>query len=150
MRMTEATFEGGLTVPAWLNSFASAATEYIHGVDILSPLGCHCYHNRARDEYELTLFASRTQVVGGGKDGREVCCNLEIEIDGVTRLFDEPPKVGWQALPKGDEDQLGPHVAFEGLYMGQNIWLRILAKSPERYEHGRNFNVHSLKLEDLW
>ena len=81
--MTEATFEGGLTVPAWLNSFASAATEHIHGVDILSPLGCHCYHNRARDEYELTLFASRTQVVGGGKDGREVDCNLEVEIDGL-------------------------------------------------------------------
>ena len=65
MRMTEATFEGGLTVPAWLNSFASAAAAYIHGVDVLSPLGCHCYHNRARDEYELTVFASRTQVVAG-------------------------------------------------------------------------------------
>ena len=65
-------------------------------------------------------------------------------------LFDEPPQVGWQALPKGNEDQIGPHISFEGEYMGQAVWLRILSGSPERFDHGRNLDVHSLKLEDLW
>ncbi len=83
-------------------------------------------------------------------DGREVRCNLEVEVNAIAALFDEPPKIGWQALPKGNEDQIGPHIALEGLYMGQNVWLRILAESPDRYEHGRNLNVLTLQLEDLW
>lgn len=148
--MEETIFEGGIEVPTWLNGFASAVAEHIHGADILSPLGCHCYHNRARDEFELTVFASRTQVIGGRLDGTEVGCNFDVRIKDVMDLFDEPPRVGWQALPKGKDDQLGPHVAFEGTYMGQLVWLRILASSPERYEHGRNLNVHTLKIEDLW
>ncbi len=149
-RMEEITFEGGLTVPMWLNDFASTAAEHIHGVDVLSPLGCHCYHNKARDEFELTVFASRTQVVGGRLDGHEVSSSFDVNVGEIALLFDELPKIGWQALAKGTEDQLGPHVAFEGCYMGQAIWLRILSQPPDRFEHGRNLNVHTLKLEDLW
>lgn len=148
--MEETVFEGGVEVPTWLNSLASAAAEHIHGVDILSPLGCHSYHNQARDEFELTLFASRTQVVGGRLDGREVGSNFDVNIGAVMDLFDAPPKVGWQALAKGEEDQLGPHISFEGSYMGQAVWLRILGEAPERYEHGRHLNINTLKLEDLW
>ena len=150
MRMEEATFEGGVSVPAWLTSFATATTEHIYGVDILAPIGCHCYHNRARDEYELTMFAARTQVVGGRLDGRELGSQFEVELNEIADLFDSPPKIGWQAFPKGGEDQIGTHVAFQGEYMGQLVWLRILSEPPERYEHGRNLHVHKLKLEDLW
>jgi hypothetical protein len=148
--MEETAFEGGIAVPTWLNSLASAAAEHIHGVDILSPLGCHCYHNRARDEFELTVFASRTQIIGGHMDGQEVGSSFDVNLGDVMDLFDEPPRVGWQALAKGKEDQLGPHVSFEGTYMGQAVWLRILSQSPDRYEHGRNLNIHTLKLDDLW
>ena len=148
--MKDTIFESGVEVPTWLDGFASAAAEHIHGVDILSPLGCHCYHNQARNEFELTLFASRTQVVGGRLDGREIGCNFDVRINDVMDLFDEPPQVGWQALPKGNEDQIGPHISFEGEYMGQAVWLRILSGSPERFDHGRNLDVHSQKLEDLW
>ncbi len=148
--MEEIVFEGGVQVPTWLNSLASAAAEHIHGIDILSPIGCHSYHNQARDEFELTLFASQTQVIGGRLDGRNVPCGFDVNIGDVMDLFDEPPKVGWQALAKGKEDQIGPHIAFEGMYMGQLVWLRILGSAPQRYEHGRHLDTNSLKLEDLW
>ena len=81
--MKDTIFESGVEVPTWLDGFASAAAEHIHGVDILSPLGCHCYHNQARNEFELTLFASRTQVVGWRLDGREIGCNFDVRINEV-------------------------------------------------------------------
>ena len=55
------------TPPDWLNQLANAAAEEIEGLDVLAPLGCH-YHD-ADGVWEVTLFASLTEVVGGAKDG---------------------------------------------------------------------------------
>ena len=136
--------------PNWLKCFASLVSKCLRPTDVMAPIGCHYYHNHARDEWEVTLFVSRTQVVGGPLDGRAVISRFDVDLDELRMIFDTPPALRWQALRKGEADELGPHISSEGSFRDQLIWLRIVAAPPNRFDAGRVAHAYELKLEDTW
>lgn len=119
-------------------------------VDILAPIGCHCYHNRAIDQWELTLFASATETVGGQYDGRRTTSRFVLNLENILDNFDTVNKFHWQAHALGPLDDLGPHLSIEGTVDGHSVWLRVLASPPEEVDAGRTFEAYSLRLTDHW
>lgn len=136
--------------PSWLNKMANQVASLMYDVDVLAPIGCHFFHNSSRNEWEVTLFASSTEIVGGEWDGvlapSKFCFDI-LKLDGI---FDEVQALYWQALPVGFDDQLGPHISIEATYKTHQVWVRVLAESPEEYEPGRRVQTYELNLKEIW
>lgn len=136
--------------PEWLATLADTAAAEMAAAEAISPIGCHYYFNDATGQWEVTLFASRTEVVGGENDGSVWHTPFSVDLLGLMTIFDEVTNCYWQALPLGEGDDLGPHVAIEGRYADCSVWLRILATSPARFESGRYADMLALRLHDAW
>jgi hypothetical protein len=122
----------------------------LYPMDILSPIGCHFFYNKKNQQWEVSLFASATEIVGGEKDGIVNSSNFSADLKSIAGIFTEVHRLDWQALSNGSEDEVGPHISFEGNYEGHEVWLRILASAPKRFEAGRKVNVYECQLEDVW
>ena len=136
--------------PSWLSDMANHLASLMHDVDVLSPIGCHYFHNHHKDEWEVTVFASSTEVVGGEWDGYHTPSKFCFDILRAFEIFDEIKVVAWQALPVSYEDELGPHISIEGLVEGHKVWVRILSESPESIEPGRRIQAYKSDLEEIW
>jgi hypothetical protein len=117
---------------------------------VTAPVGCHFFHEHASDTWEVSLFVSRTEVLGGPADGKRVPAGLQINIMTVCEAFDSPPAIYWQAEKIAHDDELGNHLSFEGIARGQSIWLRILQEPPEWSGAGRVVHAADGRVELLW
>lgn len=134
--------------PPWLEELANAAAARLSPVDLLAPLGCHyCFVD---DQWEVTLFAANTEILGGRKDGALCSSKFSLNVFELFDLFEEVRGCQWQSLPLGSYDELGAHISLEGTYAGQGVWLRILASAPRRFRSGRLAHVHDHIWEEVW
>jgi len=70
-------------------------------------------------------------------------------VASVLKLFERISEIFWQALPTGNNDDLGCHLSVVGTVEGQSVWLRVTAEWPEEFEPGRDALVYrNLRLED--
>lgn len=136
--------------PSWLSRLSQQIAAEIAPVDLMSPIGCHYFHEPLADEWEITLFASSTEIVGGEFDGLSHASKFTVNIADVVKCFDTARRVHWQNLPIADDDELGPHLSVEGEFEGHDVWLRILATAPPQFSHGRRLSIYEMKIEDLW
>lgn len=137
-----------VTSPDWLTVFVDAITAHIHSYGLLSPLGCHVHY--VEDVWEITIFASRIEIVGGSHDGR--CCNPPFAVD-ICRLqetFSEIEAVFWQAQPLGLTDEIGAHLSIEGIYDQQRIRLRLTAAAPSQFDTGCRVHINRSQMEVTW
>jgi hypothetical protein len=134
--------------PTWLNEFAHRVVQHLHPVDVLSPLACH-YHQSA-DHWEVTVFASATEIVGGMLDGERRSSRLHVDLKGLIAEFDSIESCHWQTHLLDNTDELGAHVAIVGQHGNQSVWLRIPSESPERFGPGRRAEVHRRQWEEVW
>lgn len=134
--------------PEWLKELADAAARLMMPIDLLSPIGCHfcCIDGT----WEVSLFASNTQVVGGKLDGVLRASRFDLDLKAVLDLFSEVSRFSWQALALTRDDELGPHVSLDGTYAGNTVWLRILARPPKRFDPGRRAIVYEPAWEETW
>ncbi|MFK7777546.1 MAG: hypothetical protein QM501_05435 [Gimesia sp.] len=136
--------------PSWLNTMANHVASLMSDVDVLSPIGCHFFQNKSRDEWEVSLFASNTEIVGGEWDGVMAPSKFCFDILSLGSIFDEVHALNWQALPVDDDDQLGCHISIEATYKGHQVWVRVLAESPEEFEPGRRIQAYEFNLKEIW
>lgn len=136
--------------PSWLARMTNDVATQMWGVDILAPIGCHYFFNEAVGHWEVTLFVSSTEVVGGARDGQTVTSRFTLDLSQIQGLFDEVTGFHWQAQQLGSEDEIGPHVSLEGKYEGQDVWVRVLASAPNRFEAGRYANAYEMRVQDIW
>src|SRR5258708_5264807 len=117
--------------PGWLKELADAAALLMIPADVIAPIGCHytCFEKT----WEISLFASSTQIVGGGRDGDVRRSRFCLDIEAVRKLFDEVHNISWQAHSLAANDELGPHVEVHGSYAEKDVKLRILAFPPKRF-----------------
>ena len=73
-----------------------------------------------------------------------------MDLSGLESLFTEVESFSWQAHSLGEGDDLGPHLAVEGLVGKHRLWLRIVADAPPQFEPGRVANVYAQRFEDQW
>ncbi|MEZ6056095.1 MAG: hypothetical protein R3C01_05255 [Planctomycetaceae bacterium] len=134
--------------PAWLNELVQQVTQRILPIDPQSPIGCHyCQYG---DEWEVTVFVSRTEVFGGEFDGEAFSSRFHFDLMGMQSIFTELDAFSWQPLSIGADDDLGPHIAMEGVYAGERVWLRVTSEQPKSIESGRVANVVEMRFEDRW
>ena len=143
-------FESTPTLPVWLRWFANDAAQAILDTAAHAPIGCHYYFGEDRNEWEVTVFVSATEVVGGARDGTVVPCKIQLNINHAIQLFDELPKIYWQAGAMLEDEDTGQHVSLEGKVRGYRVWLRILAEAPEQAGPGRLLYALTGELEDVW
>lgn len=136
--------------PSWLKSMANQVASLMYDVDILAPIGCHFFHNSSRNEWEVTLFASNTEIVGGEWDGVLAPSKFCFNILNLGEIFEEVESIFWQALPVDYDDQLGCHISIEGKYEGERVWVRVLAEAPEEFEAGRRMQAYEFNLKEIW
>ncbi len=134
--------------PHWLSAFANSVATHIHSVDLLSPLGCH--FQNVDEVWEVTVFASRTEIVGGPEDGRMSDSGFNVDVKNIIEQFSQVESISWQTQPLGLHDELGAHLAIEGLIDNKQVWLRVTAAAPRRFAVGRRALVNQQKLEELW
>lgn len=134
--------------PDWIKELADSAALLMMPADFIAPIGCHFYCDD--NVWEITLFASSTQIVGGGRDGEVRRSRFNVDVQAVCRLFANVDEVSWQAHQLGASDELGPNIAIEGQYGDQEIRLRILAYPPKRFASGRRAVVYVPRWEETW
>ena len=127
-----------------------SVTALMHPVDAMAPVGCH-YH-REGDTWEVTIFSSMTEVIGGQQDGLRFPSCFVLDVGGIIGLFSDVEAVRWQTLrpADGDDDEVGAHLAVEGIYQGERLLLRIPAEAPERFDAGRKAHVHEMRIINVW
>jgi hypothetical protein len=136
--------------PAWLRWLSNDAARGIVANECHAPIGCHFFQNPDNGEWEVSIFVTSTEIVGGQMDGKRLPLQLQLNIGHVMGLFDTPPKVFWQSDPISQDDELAQHISFEGTAGGHCLWLRVLKESPQGTGPGRLLHAHSGELENLW
>lgn len=137
-----------MTVPPWLRELADAVAAQIAPADLLSPIGCH--YCEVDGHWEISLFASTTEVVGGSRDGRRRQSKFTVNLMKVLGLFDEIKACHWQNRAVNRTDELGAHFSVEARYAGHLVWLRVLADAPRRFSSGRQARVHDDAIVEIW
>lgn len=143
-------FETTSTPPAWLRWFANDAARSILETVSHAPIGCHYYYAEECDEWEVALFVSATEVVGGPRDGTIIPCRMQLDVTHLVGLFDIQPKIYWQTGVHQDEEETAQHLSVEGSVRGHQVWLRVLAQAPSQAGPGRLLHALTGELEDLW
>ncbi|MDP1797183.1 MAG: hypothetical protein Q8K78_06865 [Planctomycetaceae bacterium] len=134
--------------PTWLTEFADQVTTHFLPVEILAPLGCHFF--QSGDIWEVTLFAAKTEVVGGPRDGEQRPSRFHLDLAGLAQLFTSVTSFHWQTHSLGKNDDLGAHVAIEGDVNGHHVWLRIPSQAPAMFEIGRIALMHDRRWKEAW
>ncbi len=134
--------------PEWLQQLADAAALQMIPADMMAPVGCHfCLVDEI---WEISLFAANTQIVGGKQDGVLRPSRFQVDLQAVTKLFSAVHHLAWQPLPLAADDELGAHVAIDGLYAGHSVSLRILSRAPKQFTAGRRAIVYENAWEETW
>lgn len=139
-----------LNYVSWINDLAHDVLEEILPIDSLAPVGCHHFFNDETSQHEVTLFASKTEILGGADDGRQQDSRFCLDLAGIWRLFENVVDFHWQTTRAHEDDDLGAHISIEGEYHGHSVWLRILAEAPQQFDHGRVFDINSASVKNLW
>lgn len=132
----------------WLEELAVSVTRQMHAIDAMAPVGCH--HHREGETWEVTVFASMTEIIGGQQDGLRFPSSFVLDVGGLIGLFSEVEQIRWQTLRQGEEDEIGAHLAIEGIYRKERLLLRVTAEAPARFEAGRKANLYEMRFVDVW
>ena len=87
-----------LPLPAWIETLADLVAANILPIDPLAPVGCHV--TRADEAWEITLFVSDTEIVGGAGDGLRRPSRFEFDMMPLLCLFAEIDACTWQSATK--------------------------------------------------
>lgn len=134
--------------PKWILNLANSVTSFLQPLEPMPPLGCH-YH-QCESEWEISIFPSQTEIVGGPEDGRQIDARFQIDILAVTGLFSRIDEMTWQSKSVDEQDQLGSHIAIGGLIEGEQVSIRMLKSAPACFDPGRKAMFHHGRLVDTW
>lgn len=136
--------------PAWLDELANAMASEFHALGLPAPVGCHYFENTVEELWEVALFVGATEIVGGKRDGVRRNGRFGVSLLRLSELFSRIDDIYWQATSLGRDDELGPHISIEGEYQGHAVWVRILARPPQRFAAGQLLKVHESRVVGNW
>lgn len=136
------------TPPDWILKLANDVTACIEPLEPMPPLGCH-YH-QCETVWEISIFPSKTEIVGGPNDGRQIGPRFRLNMLGVASLFTQIDDITWQSKSVDEQDQLGCHVAIGGFIENEAVSVRILKTAPSCFDPGRKALIHDGCLIETW
>lgn len=134
--------------PDWLQNLVSDLTAALQSNDQLAPIGCHLC--QVEEVWEVTLFVSRTELLGGEFDGEHLPGRFTLDVGRALIALDEIAQCWWQPLAAAPDDEVGPHLSIVGRHAGHEVWVRIAAEQPEPLESGRVANTLTGVIEQRW
>jgi len=134
--------------PVWLKEFVDQACGCLCAIEEMPPMGCHVALEM--DTWEISLFVSPTEIIGGRHDGERLACLFAVDLIELLQVFDVVESAGWQPLQQNEQDELRNHISVEGFVNGNRIWLRILGEMPDRYAPGYYLNIFDQNFLDTW
>lgn len=134
--------------PIWIVNLANNVAACLEPLEPMPPLGCH-YH-LCEDWWEISLFPSHTEIVGGPQDGHQTAPRFRVDVLAIASLFSSIEDITWQTKPMNAEDQLGSHIAIMGVCDGETVSVRVLQTAPSDFEPGRKALTHEGYLVDTW
>ncbi len=132
----------------WMSDLIDHVSASIQPHDDLAPLGCH--FQQYNGVWEITLFASRTELIGGPQDGKLKDSHFNVDVKHLMGAFSTIESIAWQAHRMDQDDELGPHMAVEGTIDDKPVWLRITSTAPRQFGPGRHYFVNSKSIKDIW
>jgi hypothetical protein len=141
--------------PDWLPTLTEALAPHLVAAALPAPMGAHVHRAGGEEQHpdgvwEVSLFYGRTEIVAGPQDGRRTDTAFWLNLAGLAELFDRVDAFYWQASPMGPGDDLGPHVAIEGEFLGNSVRVRILAAAPPQFPAARSADTLKGTFIDLW
>ena len=118
--------------PEWLADLANRIAGRFEPIDEFASVCCHFADGG--DCWELTLFLSTTEQMGGAKDGQRLFSRFAFDLFDLSETLDLVERLYWQPLPITPGDEVGPHIGLMGQYDGRTVWVRILAQPGDRFE----------------
>lgn len=138
-----------MSTPAvWLRDFVNSISKEVAPFGRTSPLNCH--YVQEDGVWEVSVFFEPIEVWGGPEDGSVKQIPFGVKISKLLDLFQSVSSCSWQTSQLDAEDDLGAHLAIEGIYKGRSIWLRILAEVPQRLKDQPAIATTPVTHEDLW
>lgn len=134
--------------PKWLEEFVETACGALHAVSDLAPIGCH--YACIEGVWEVSLFFSPTEIVGGEKSGVRNSCLFVLDVMRLLHVFDVVESASWQPFQIDDSDDLKCHFAVAGTYQDSQVWLRVLAEMPSEIEPGRFLDASQGVIHEVW
>lgn len=136
------------TPPKWVANLANSVAECLEPLEPMPPVGCH-YHE-CDAGWEISVFPSQTEIVGGSEDGRQIAPRFEVDILAIATLFSRIDSMSWQSRTVNENDQLGNHLAVCGQIEGIAVSVRILKTAPACFTPGRKAFINSGCLIETW
>jgi hypothetical protein len=119
-------------VPAWLNALFDLVAGNMEAVSAMGSLACR--YGEDDGFWEVTLYPTPVELVGGAVDGEVVAPGFLLDLAGLRSAFDRVDEFLWDSLGVvGDE---GPYVVIEGQFRGREVYLQILTYAPAGEEPG--------------
>jgi hypothetical protein len=136
----------------WLATLSAAVAECLIPASEPAPLAAHVQTSRDEGEpvREVSLFYGATEIVGGARCGARCEPPFWIDLLGLAEAFDRIDSFSWQSAGLGPDDDLGPHVAVEGVYAGRPVRVRVLAVSPRQLPAARTLAACGAVRADRW
>jgi len=134
--------------PQWLIDLTDKVCQTFETEQAPAEIGCHV-HQEA-DLWEVALFFSAIELVGGPYDGERIAPLFTVDIAAVLALFDPVEHASWQTQSHDEADELGNHFCVQGTVNEHHVALRILAESPGQFPASCQINTLDREVENTW
>jgi hypothetical protein len=128
---------GESSLSGWLDSLFEIVAANMIPQNAMGPLGLRYCEDDGM--WEVSVYPTPVELVGGAVDGEVVAPDFTLDLEGLRSAFERVDESGWRAL--GLPGTEGPHVWIEGLYMGHEVYLQVLAYAPDDEEPGMKLDV---------
>lgn len=122
--------DGDTEDDVWLDMLLTAVSACVEAASPMGPLGLR-YHEED-GFWDITIHPTPVELVGGRHDGERVSAGFSLDLEQLRSIFDSILDFGWQAL--GLNSTEGPSVWVEGVYLGREVFVQVLAYPPEDEE----------------
>lgn len=123
-----------MTAPAkWIARLVNEVSKHMFCFEGLNTaVQCHVFHNRdVSDEWEITVFGEPNRF-GGRLARHSIDRCFSIDAMALMMLLEDVESCQWQTSNVDGTDELGPHLSIVGGFQGHRVWLRVLARAPEK------------------
>ncbi len=116
-------------IPTWLESLIDVIAECMEHHDQIGPLGY--LYNIDADLWEIIVYPCSLELAGETRESTLVAPRFSLDLELLRSAFEQLETIFWVAHDIGPYDTFGPHIALEGIYQGNKVYLQILAYAPD-------------------
>lgn len=133
--------------PAWMESLVDVVLECIEVQTLMGPLGFR--YGEDSGLWEILVYPTPVELAGGDVDGLIVSPGFSLDLEPLLAAFEQIADMRWTVYRYGHHNLDGPEISIEGVYEGNEVFLRILAEAPEDEEPGMKVDTSAVNATNI-